>query len=296
MRRRARIVVLATVAILLLLGPATFLLKAGLRAPTSEQKILLKYLKALYARDFKHAYSLISSQDRQLKTEETYVKEHGAFSGFTAEVARTLSDWIEARPLEQRPDGDRIHVRLDLTLPDANAAAPWVLGWDEERLNKLPRNEQKQILAALQRLKRSGNLKMIRGDEEFVLIREGTGWKVFVDWAAGVRVAFDAIVPQGAALEAQPIFRETVVHPGDLFSVDYRVRNRGAKDLFARIVHHIEPKTLADHLDLVECALLLPVKLLPQEERSYTSRYLVRGDLPEGTREIRVTYEFKVER
>jgi hypothetical protein len=296
MRQRAKIVVLVTVTILLLLFPAAFLLKTERHAPTNEQKILMKYLKALYARDFKQSYRLISSQDRQLKTEAVYVREQGAFSGFTAEVAQKLADWIEVRPIERHPDGDRIHVRLDLTLPDANAVGPWVLNWDEERLNKLPRAEQKRILAALQNLRRSGELKMIRGDEEFVLVREGSGWKVFLDWAAGVRVTFDTILPQGTAIDAEPSLRETVVHPGDLFNVDYRVRNRGAKDLVAHIVHHIEPKALADHLDLVECALLFPVQLRPRHEQVYTSRYLVRGDLPEGTKEIKVIYEFKVER
>lgn len=296
MRRRAKIVFLVAVAMLVLFLPAAFLLKAERRAPANEQKILVKYLKALYARDFKQAYRLISSRDRHLKTEAVYVKEQGAFSGFTAEVAQRLADWIEAHPIEQRPEGDRIRVRLDLTLPDANAVAPWVLNWDEERLNKLPRDEQKTILAALQQLKRSGNLKMIRGDEEFVLVREGTGWKVFLDWAAGVRVIFDAVVPQGNGVEAEPVIRETVVHPGDLFTVDFRVKNQTASDLLARINHHVEPRDLAEHLDLVECALLFPVRIAPHQEQTYSSRYLLRGDLPEGTKEIKVTYDFKVER
>jgi hypothetical protein len=296
MQRVAKPIFLLAVAILLLLSPAVFLLKVERHGPANEQEVVLQYLKALYARDFKQAYRLISSQDRKLKTEDIYVKEQGAFSGFTAEVARKLSDWIEVRPLEQHPDGDRMRVRLDLTLPDANAVGPWVLDWDEERLNKLPRAEQKRMLEALQKLRRSGNLKMIRGDEEFVLVREGVGWKVFLDWAAGVRIAFDATIADGAAIEAEPAPRETIVHPGELFNIDYRVKNLGAKNLAARIVHHVEPKTLAEHLDLVECALLFPVQLHPHQEQIYTSRYLIRGDLPEGTREIKVTYEFKVER
>jgi hypothetical protein len=296
MRQRAKFFALVAVAILLLLLPAAFLFNVDRRAPSNEQKILTKYLQALYARDFKQAYRLISSQDRELKTEDGYVREQGAFSGFTAEVAKKLSDWIEVRPLEQHPDGDRMRVRLDLNLPDANAVAQWVLDWDEERLNSLPRGEQKRILDSLQKLKQSGNLKMIRGDEEFVLVKEGSGWKVFLDWAAGVRVTFDTVVPDGAAIEAEPALRETVVHPGELFNVDYRVRNRSAKELVARIVHHVEPKTLAEHLDVVECALLFPVNLRSHQEQIYTSRYLLRGDLPEGTREIKVVYEFKVER
>lgn len=296
MRPCAKNIFLAVVAILVLSVPSVFLLKVERRAPANEQQILLNYLKALYARNFKQAYRLISSQDRALKTEKVYIKEQGAFTGFTAEVAQKLSNWIEALPVERQTEGDRMHIMLNLTLPDANAVAPLVLDWDEEQLNKLPRNEQKKLLAALEKLKRDGRLKMIEGNEDFVLVKEGTGWKVFLDWAAGVRVTFDALVPQGNGVDAQPAIRETIVHPGDLFTVDFHVKNRTAKDLFARIAHHVEPESLADHLDLVECALLFPVRLPPHQEQSYTSRYLLRGDLPEGVKELKVTYEFKLER
>ncbi|MBI2361366.1 MAG: hypothetical protein HYV04_21065 [Deltaproteobacteria bacterium] len=39
---------------------------------------------------------------------------------------------------------------------------------------------------------------------------------------------------------------------------------------------------------------LLPVKLAPGEEEEYSSTYLVRGDLPEGQRQLFVTYELDV--
>ncbi len=294
MHPRAKNTLLAAVATLLLLAPSAFLLNVERRAPTNEQQILEKYLKALYARNFKQAYRLISSQDRELKTEEVYTKEQGAFSGFTAAVAHKLSNWIEVRPASWQLRGDRLHMSVNLTLPDANAVAPLLLDWDEEQLNRLPYDKQKQILRSLEALKQSGKLKLIKGSEDFVLVKEGTGWKVFLDWAAGVRVTFDTLVPQDGFVDARPAIRETIVHPGDLFTVDFHVKNRTAKDLFARIAHHVEPKTLADHLDLVECALLFPVKLLPHEEQTYTSTYLLRGDLPEGAKEIKVTYEFQL--
>jgi hypothetical protein len=52
---------------------------------------------------------------------------------------------------------------------------------------------------------------------------------------------------------------------------------------------------MAEYLDLVECALLLPVRLQPGEEQTYKSTYVVRGDLPDGTKTLDVTYEFKIE-
>jgi hypothetical protein len=40
----------------------------------------------------------------------------------------------------------------------------------------------------------------------------------------------------------------------------------------------------------------LPVHILPGEEQTYNSTYLVRADLPDGIKNINVTYEFKVAR
>jgi hypothetical protein len=296
MRFRLNKLFFTAIAALVLSLPMTYLLKFERQVPATGQQILVRYLKALYARDFKRAYRLISAGDRKLKSEDVYVKEQGEFTGFTAQAAHKLSDWINARLVAQRVEGDRLLITLQLTLPDANAIGPLLFDWDEDRLNKLARKEQKKLLAALEQAKRDGKLNMIEGNQDFVLVKEGTQWKVFLDWAAGVRVVFDAVVPQGNSVEAQPLIHETIVHPGDLFTVDFRVKNLTAKDLVARINHRVEPRDLAERLDLVECDLLFPVRIPPHQEQTYTSRYLLRGDLPEGAGGIRVTYDFTLER
>jgi cytochrome c oxidase assembly protein Cox11 len=170
-----------------------------------------------------------------------------------------------------------------------------VLEWDENRLKALPRSEQKRILATLDRLARAEKLPMIEGEEEFILVREGSKWKVFLDWAAGVQVKFDTTLPANGGLAAQPTIKETIARSGDLFTIGFKVKNTGAGEVVTRIAHRVEPKEMAEYLDLVECALLLPVRLQPGEEQIYKSTYVVRGDLPDGTKSLNVTYEFKVE-
>jgi hypothetical protein len=296
MTRRAKIHLFFAAAALLLLLPWVYLLKAERRPRGDEQlKVLSQYLKAVYGRDFKQAYGFISAQDRLLKSRQVYISERGPFSGFTAEIAQKLAGWIETRPAGEVQEDDRARVKVHLTLPDAQALAPLLFDWDEQRLNTLSPTEQKKIEAELDRLKESGGLKMIAGEEEFVLVREGKHWKMFLDWAAGIRLAFASVVPEGGLIEAEPAIRETIAHPGDVFTVTYRVKNRSGRALSARIVHRVEPEALAEHLDLVECALLLPVQIPPGEEESYTSTYWLSGDLPEGSKNLKVTYEFKVE-
>ena len=289
--------ILVAIAGLLLILPFLWLFLAEQQSPDSQPAdVLQKYLKAVYARDFRQAYRFISSQDKKLKQETVYIRERGPFLGFTAELAQRLADLIEIQPIQRRQVANRALIKLSLKLPDANSVAPLVMEWDEERLNALSRNEQQRILAAIERLIKNNSLKEIEGEEEFAMVREGTTWKVFLDWAAGIKVAFNATVPSGDFIQAQAVIKETVARPGELFTIAYRVQNYSRQDLVTRIIHHVEPKELSEYLDLVECALLLPVRLLPGEQREYASTYLVRGDLPEGFKALNVTYEFTLDR
>jgi hypothetical protein len=268
---------------------------ATTRNQSEPVEVLRNYLTVLYARDFRQAYKFISAADRRLKTRNDYVRERGPFDGFAHEVARKLSGFIEIRSVSQQLDGTKNRVRLALKLPDANALSDLLLDWEEDRLNSLTWLEQKKILSRLDALARADRLPTIDGEEEFVLVREGSQWKVFLDWAAGVQVKFDTVLPAGSALAAIPTVKETIVRSGDLFIIGFRVKNNGTGEIATRIAHHVEPKELAEYLDLVECALLLPVRLQPGEEQTYNSTYVVRDDLPDDAKTLDVTYEFKVE-
>jgi hypothetical protein len=283
-------------AVVLLMLPPIYLLSNEVRNSTDEPvRVLAQYLKLLYARDFSQAYRLISAQDQSLKSERTYVRERGPFTGFTTDVASKLAELIEVQPVQQRLEGDQLRIKLAMKLPDANAVGPLLLNWDEERLNALPNFERRKLLAQLEQQRRAGTLRMIEGEEEFTLVKERNQWRVFLDWASGVRVHFAANVDDFPDLEAYALTKETITRPNEVFTVTYRIKNRARRDLFARIIHRVEPRAIERHLDIVECALLLPVRVLPGEEQEYASTYLIRGDLPEGTKELNVIYDFKVE-
>ncbi|HEX6438022.1 MAG TPA: cytochrome c oxidase assembly protein, partial [Candidatus Binatia bacterium] len=134
----------------------------------------------------------------------------------------------------------------------------------------------------------------IQGEEEFNLVKEGTNWRVYLDWAAGIRVSYDAVVPPTDFIEAVPVNRSTTIRSSELFTIAYRVKNRTAQTISTRITHRFEPKELSHHLEIVDCALLLPVELRPGEESEFSTTYIVDGDLPEGVKELNVTYDFQV--
>jgi len=268
---------------------------AGENSQHEPAPMLMQYLKYLYARDFRQAYRFISSEDQRLKSAAEYVHERQPFTGFALEAARKLAGLIEIRRLSAQPEGTRSQVTVDLKLPDANGVAQLLLDWDDKRLNALSASERKQILSAIDGLIRANKLPMIEGEEKFALVKEGSKWKIFLDWAAGAQVQFSARLPPGNTITAEPTTKSTIARSGDLFTIGFKVKNTTAHEIVTRITHRIEPKELAPYLDLVDCALLLPVRIRPGEEQIYHSTYVVRGDLPDGTKTIHVTYDFQTE-
>ncbi|MSP37531.1 MAG: hypothetical protein EXR70_03470 [Deltaproteobacteria bacterium] len=280
---------------LLLALPALAWLVNSDASPRQEPvQALSQYLRFLYARDFRQAYRFISADDQGLKNVNDYVRERGSFSGFTLALAARLAGLIEVNQLASVAEGPRQRVTVAMKLPDANSIAPLLHDWDDKKLNALSAPARRNLLSTIDKMIGAGKLPMIEGEEKFVLSKEGSKWKVFLDWAAGVQVQFSATVP-GNAISATALSKSTVARSGDLFTVGFKVVNRSAKEIVTRIAHRVEPQEFAQYLDLVECALLLPVRIQPGEEQIYRSTYSVRGDLPDGTKLLNVTYEFKIE-
>jgi len=258
-------------------------------------QVVVPYVKASYARDFQEAYGFISADDRRVTAKEIYVKERGALSGFSLELAKKLAGFIKATPVEEKIDGHRAHVKLHLVFPEANKLSANLLGWDEERLNKLSPAERSELIEGLERRRKEGKIPMVESVRDFELVREEGSWRIFLDWAAGIRVSFDTVVETDALLEAKPAVKEVTVARGKLFNVSFKVRNLSSRAVTTWIVHRVEPKDLDEYLDLVECNLLFPVELQPGQQAQYPSSYLLRGDLAEGVKRLKVTYEFKVQ-
>jgi len=289
-------ITLASLSCLLLVLPLLYWLNRFAANPRHEPvQTPTQYVRFLYARDFRQAYRFISAEDQRLKKSNDYVRERQPFTGFALDVARRLAGLIEVRPLSSATDHQRNRLTVVMKLPDANSVARLLHDWDDKRLNTLSATERKNILTTIDNWAIAKKLPMIEGKENFVMIKEGSKWKVFLDWAAGAQVQFAAALPAGNEISAEPTTKETVARSGDLFTVGFKVANPTTKEVVTRIVHRVEPKELAPYLDLVECALLLPVRVRPGEEQLFNSTYIVRGDLPDGAKTLKVTYEFKVE-
>ncbi len=256
--------------------------------------VLQTYLRATYARDFIEAYRVISNADRKVRDLNRYAQQRGPFAGFTLEVARKLSESIEIKFKQRQDTPTRIQTVINYKVPDPKKVSPLVLNWDVYRLNSLAPEERKRILDAIDKKKHDGSLDMSEGEENFELVKEADGWRVFLNWAAGVKIPLRLDLSKSADLDVTLSKTEIIAQPGDLFEVALRITNRTDQPVTARIGHLVEPNDVADYLDFVQCGFLLPVTIAPAKQQEFSGTYLLRGTLPEGVRQLNLTYDFRL--
>lgn len=252
--------------------------------------VLNRYVKALYARDFRAVYEQLSSADRRLKDVHSYSRERGEFRDFTLEAAQALAQSVEVSLLEQRIEQSRAIVKLRAKVPDTAKLNSLLLDWDSERLERLSAAERKTLLKTIDREGREKSIAMVEGEETFNLVKEAAGWKVFLNWAAGVKLTFQPAIPASAPVEIKIEQKEVASRPGQVFRVAMTIKNTGKQTLSVRIGHLIEPQELRDYLDLVDCGFILPLRLQPGKEEEFVTTYLLRGTMPDQVRQLNVTY------
>jgi hypothetical protein len=248
------------------------------------------YLRATYARDYFDAYRYISTADRRVKDVNRYVQQKGAFMGFALEAARKLADFLEIRTTQKQLAPDRIQAVTKIGVPDASL----LFNLDFRKLNAMSADERQQLTKSWEKKKRDGSLQMIEVEEKLELVKEGNEWRIFLNWAAGVKIPFRLVLASAGDLDVSLSKSEVVVQPGDLFEIELKIKNRSAQPVVARIGHLIEPRDVTNFVDFVECGFLLPVTLQPGKEHEFPARYLLRDNIPEGVRQLSLTYDFRL--
>jgi hypothetical protein len=257
--------------------------------------VAVEYARALYAHDISRAYRLLSTQDRERKTEAAFMAETDAPTGKTLELARQLASFIEIVSTEKKITGDRAEVKLKLKLPNANAAevAGFVRDWDVAALNAISEKELERIRKGLEELHRSGRLPTLEGEEKFQLVREEARWRVIVNWAVGVQIHFRTRIPAVLPVRAAPEEQRVLVNPGEQFQMSLRLTNTSERELSLRVAHEIEPKAAAPFVVFVQCPLLLPVQLPPGATREYLSTMLIAAGGPDRMEGVQITFTFR---
>jgi hypothetical protein len=240
------------------------------------------------------AYDYLSSADRQVRTRQNYVDSQGGYSGFTLEVARQLAGFMDIWSIYRQRSGGRLIMKVGYRVPAPAELNELLLHWDEARLNALSADQKREIVAKLTARKKSAKLLNIEGQETVELIEEAEGWKIHLDWAAGTRVLLASQLTDSHRLDVRFATTEVIAKSDELFLVNVKIKNPNTHTVTFTVTHLLEPPAIAGDLQLVECGLLTPTTLAPQQEKEFAMAYLLDGSAGKSHREVKLTYEFKL--
>ena len=290
---RAKLILTALLIAGLAIG-AYFLIQPTSTKADQPRATVDAYLRATYARNFVAAYDYLSAADRQVRGRQSFMNSQGAYSGFTLKVAQQLAGFMEIWPIDRQASNGRLVIKVGYRVPAPAELNELLLNWDEDRLNAISKEKQKELLAELNARKQAGKLLNIEGQETIELIEEADGWKIFLDWAAGTRVLLQSKLADSNKLAVRFATAEVMAKSGELFLVNVKIKNPSAHAATFTVGHLLEPAAIADDLQLVECGLLTPTTLAPQQEKEFAMAYLLDAAAGKTYGEIKLTYEFKL--
>jgi hypothetical protein len=249
------------------------------------------YVGAIHARDYREAYSFLSSGDKLAMDQHGHPHGELAPVGFAMQLAKQLSAGLEIRVIEQEIKSDWARFTLNYKLPATDEISLLLFNWDQDKLNALSRSERQRVRNALGKLKKAPNAITMESRETFDLIKENGHWKIFFNWAAQTPVTFAAALPANSGVEVEVLQRRLFAGTDEPFQTSLKIRNRGERETIARIEHRIEPKAYAGRLAMIACGFLRPLTLDPGEEREVSSAYLLDSDFPKNT-PLQITFNF----
>jgi hypothetical protein len=254
--------------------------------------IVKVYLQASHARDPRSAYHLISAADQRIRDEKTHLKSSEALEGFALALAQKLAAGLEVRMIKQETSATKARLEVAYQVPTGDELSARLFDWNGRKINELPPAAQQRLAGELDDLRRRGKMIVIEGRETFELVREKSGWKIFLDWASRARVLFKSRVPHPAELEVRFVRNDFLVEMNDPFQIDFTLKNRTARPIVVRLNHLIEPRRFADNIEMIACGSLGPMRLDAGETRDLSSSYIL-GGVPAKSR-VSIFYEFVV--
>jgi hypothetical protein len=289
--RKALLFTLGLLALLLPAAAVNFI--AGDHVPEEPLEAARSYLKAIHARDYREAYGFLSSADRLVLDQESYLQGQTALQGFAIQLAKQLAADMQIKSVEHEIRDNRARLTLDYKIPAADELSSLLYNWDQDKLNSLSQAEQRRISDLLEKMKQGRNMITTEGRETFALVKENGRWKIFLDWASGTKVSFAATVPPGDNIAVEVLRRTLFAHTDEPFQTSLKLRNHGGRAALVRIEHRIEPKEFVDRIAMIACGFLRPLTLHPGEEREVSSAYLLDPSFPRNA-PLRITFEFNL--
>ncbi len=151
----------------------------------SAREVLINYLDASLKNRSEEAYGYISAEDKVVKSFSEYIAEtnHGSFGmDKGSPLAAIFVSKVSFKVLKVTETGSTAKAEVRITIPDMRVMLKDLMG--AAFRSALGGKDKNEIEKNLAKKYDAVELPTITKSEEFHLLKEKTGWKVFLDWKA----------------------------------------------------------------------------------------------------------------
>ncbi len=113
-----------------------------------------------------------------------------------------------------------------------------------------------------------------------------------VDMSRSVTVEFTGNAMAGLPWEFRPLTKKLSVHPGEVVTMTYYVRNPTSETITGQAVPSITPQVSAEFFKKIECFCFTQQKLGPGEGREMPVQFYVDSAVPPNVHTITLSYGF----
>lgn len=113
-----------------------------------------------------------------------------------------------------------------------------------------------------------------------------------VDRTRRLTVQFTSTLMPGLPWEIRPLEPVLELHPGEVRTTRFLVRNTSAQSVIGQAVPSVSPTQAAAHFQKVECFCFTQQTLAPGESREMPLVFVVQPELDARVREITLAYAF----
>ena len=168
---------------------------------------VLKYLKAESNSDYDTAYSLISENDKNVKTLEEFKKEESSEFGLFTEAVRKSTTF---KIIDSTETGNAAMVKVEITQDDYSSAISELLGAAFSGSNN------DDLTKKAENLKNKVSKKTI--EKAYNLIKENGQWVIFFDWEKELKIK--SLMEEVGSLEEDGDYEKLVSKYDEILSLD----------------------------------------------------------------------------
>ncbi len=116
--------------------------------------------------------------------------------------------------------------------------------------------------------------------------------KMGLDPNRTVTVHFDGTVNSRLPWQFWPAQGSMEVHPGKVYEASYLARNQGEMSVVGNAVPSVAPSQASLYFNKTECFCFTAQRLEPGESKEMPLRFIIDPALPDGIREVTLSYTF----